>query len=280
MTENSKIEWTHHTFNPWIGCTKVSPGCENCYAEGVAERFKMATWGTGQPRKLTSDANWKQPLSWNKRAGELGVRERVFCASLADIFDNEVNPAWRTRLWALVEATPNLDWLILTKRIGNANKMVPWEWPCAWKNVWVGASIVNQEEADRDIKKLIAVPAVVRFLSMEPLLAPVNILHTLRRLDVDVEKNAGINWVIVGGESGPNARPMQAEWVRDLRDQCRRAGIAFFFKQWGEWAPYDRGGVDSTMLFRHGCTDTPIQRIGKKLAGRLLDGKTWDDYPR
>ena len=128
MGENSKIEWCDHTWNPWIGCTKVSPGCDHCYAESYATRYGKTVWGPGQPRQLTSDANWKKPLKWNHEAMLTGTRPRVFCASLAEVFDNEVNPAWRERLWAFIQATPNLDWLLLTKRIGNVAKMLPMDW--------------------------------------------------------------------------------------------------------------------------------------------------------
>lgn len=290
MGENSAIEWTDHTFNPWIGCTKVSPGCEHCYAEGVAERFNMASWGAGMPRKLTSDSNWKQPVAWNKRAQAAGVRERVFCASLADVFDNEVDDMWRVRLWDLIAATPHLDWLLLTKRIGNAAKMLPND---IFPNVWLGISVVNQEEADRDVQKLLRAPAQVRFLSMEPLLGPVKIpglqcegcgyTRADKQFQLDhhlcKNKTPTIDWVIVGGESGPKARPMQPDWARDLRDQCIGAGVPFFFKQWGEWGPYDRGAMDSATLATPKSTDTPIQRFGKKLAGRKLDGCEWNQFP-
>lgn len=187
MSANSKIEWTDHTFNPWIGCTKVSPGCENCYAARQDTFRRWTPEGWGGPRKLTK--TWGDPVKWNKAHAaffaEHGRRQRVFCASLADVFDNEVDSTWRSELFMLISETPNLDWLILTKRIGNASKMLPawYQDPDAWEfgngvahpNVWLGATVVNQEEADRDIPKLLAVPAAKRFLSMEPLLGPVDI---------------------------------------------------------------------------------------------------------
>ena len=164
MAENTKIEWADHTFSPWTGCTKVSPACDHCYAEGWAKRSGHVKWGSGQPRRRTSDANWRMPLKWNREAERTGVRPRVFCASLADVFDNEVDPAWRADLFKLIADTPNLDWLLLTKRIGNAQRMIgealtimseagkPMNrWP--WPNVWLSATVVNQEEADRDIPK-------------------------------------------------------------------------------------------------------------------------------
>lgn len=283
--ENSKIEWTEHTFNPWMGCTKVSPACDNCYAEKlVTGRMGKDVWGAGKPRALTSVSNWNQPLKWNREAEKSGTRARVFCASLADVFDNEVPQEWRHRLYDLILATPHLDWLLLTKRIGNAKKFLPADWLVEPQpNIWIGATIANQEEADRDIPKLAALPAAVRFLSMEPLLGHVD----LRALKVDHggRMNAflhdRIHWVIVGGESGPGARPtMTAAIARELRDQCAEFDIPFLFKQWGDWAPYDRGQVDTTTLVAHGALDQPMQKFGKKLAGRMLDGVTHDGVPR
>ncbi len=195
-------------------------------------------WGAGVARKRTK--TWGDPVRWNKQAdaffAEHGRRQRVFCASLADVFDNEADPQWRADLWALIQATPNLDWLLLTKRIGNVRSMVPLEWLATslrgpggavvhqygWpENVWMGATICNQAEADRDILKLLAVPAAKRFLSMEPLLGPVD-LHAAY---LPCENADDIDWIIVGGESGANARPMHPDWARSLRDQCEAAGV-------------------------------------------------------
>jgi protein gp37 len=310
--KDTKIEWAHHTFNPWIGCTKVSPACDHCYAENLmGSRMHVVQWGAGQPRKRTSARNWNDPRRWNAEAERLGVRYRVFCASLADVFDNEVPQDWRADLFALIHATPHLDWLLLTKRIGNAWPMIaegccgtsertrdpiaPWPWP----NVWLGATICNQAEADRDIPKLLATPARVRFLSMEPLLGPVD----LGLCDCDHGSRPGpggvggvacancggfggrlADWVIVGGESGPQARPMHPDWARSLRDQCTAAGVPFLFKQWGEWVPLD--GMDSELRIR--TEGNPwcrmegtrgVVRVGKKRAGRMLDGRTWDEVP-
>jgi protein gp37 len=285
---NSGIQWTDHTFNPWIGCTKVSPGCDHCYAETWAKRYGTATWGPGQPRKLTSESNWNLPPKWNREAEAEGRRYRVFCASLADVFDNEVAEAWRIRLWNLIAETPHLDWLLLTKRIGNAAKMLLPGDPLP--NVWLGISVVNQEEADRDIPKLLATPARIRFLSMEPLLMPVDLTRDVEWFQGYLVNaygdgmlgdvwEGGIDWVIVGGESGSNARPMHPDWARSIRDQCRIAGVPIFFKQWGEWAPYDRGAVDSKLLATLGALDSPYAKLGKKLAGRLLDGREWNELP-
>ncbi len=321
MSENSKIEWTDHTFNPWEGCQKVGPGCDHCYAETRNARFAGGTavnWGPGAPRRRTSASTWAKPKAWNARANAFmaahGRRQRVFCASLADVFDNAVDPQWREDLFQLIEATPNLDWLLLTKRIGNVGNMlpVPFDFAKLYPNVWLGATITSQAEADRDIPKLLALDARVRFLSMEPLLGPVHIwrwaaAHCERHpgaLDpdgkcgvceslgiwgipgadvlTDAEKapiRPGLDWVIVGGESGPGARPMHPAWARDLRDQCAAAGVPFLFKQWGEWGPYDRSRTNSVGLAIPGSLDEPLQWFGKKLAGRLLDGRTWDEAP-
>lgn len=314
MSENTKIEWCDHTFNPWEGCQKVGPGCDHCYAETRNARFSGGTainWGPGAPRRRTSASNWEMPKRWNAQSAaflaQYGRRQRVFCASLADVFDNAVDPQWRADLFELIRATPNLDWLLLTKRIGNAAAMiqdalahmdigysVPFAaWP--WPNVWIGATVVNQAEADRDIPKLLKVPARVRFLSMEPLLGPVNLTsvpvgggHGHHEFDPIITGNAlqratsadpSVHWVIVGGESGPGARPMHPAWARSLRDQCRQAGVPFLFKQWGEWAPYDRGVNEGGSLETPFSLDEPIQKFGKKLSGRLLDSREHDGFP-
>ncbi len=339
MAKTTAIEWCDSTLNPWIGCSKVSPGCDNCYAEQrMDKRLHVVQWGPVQPRKRTSESNWREPLKWESNHAaffaEHGRRQRVFCASLADVFDNAVDPQWRADLFALIEATPNLDWLLLTKRIGNVASMVPEAtdlidygegWQSMWgqgvwpENVWLGASIVNQAEADRDIPKLLAVPAAKRFLSMEPLLGAVD----LRFCTVYQGKPDGydswtpnrqhdhatmvaratyhnacltVDWVIVGGESGPGARPMHPDWARSLRDQCVAAGVSFLFKQWGEWVDGDGGrgawlgsvhqGVADCHLLPDGRQVSSIHsgavamhRVGKKAAGRLLDGRTWDEVP-
>lgn len=255
MGENSKIEWTDHTFNPWIGCTKVSQGCKHCYAEALAGRFGKAEWGPAAQRVRTSAANWRKPLAWDKAARLAGRRARVFCASLADVFE-EHGPeltGYRTALWELVMSTRGLDWLLLTKRPENVRSMVPANWLATggWPaHVWIGTSVEDQAAADERIYHLLKVPARVRFLSIEPLLGPVDLTRVPRGhyvLDVlDGRYGTGtastafcfgmaslrsIDWVIVGGESGPHARPMDAAWARSLRDQCGAARTAFFMKQ-------------------------------------------------
>lgn len=252
MGERSKIEWTDHTFNPWVGCTKVSPACDHCYAEGWAKRTGQSALWSGE-RRRTSPTNWKQPLAWNRKAAAAGVRAKVFCASLADTFDNQVPAEWRHDLWKLIGGTPHLDWLLLTKRPQNIAKMLPTKaigapaWGGGWTNVWLGTTAENQTEADRRIPHLMAIPAAMRFLSVEPLLGPVD-LTARTWVECNIPEYGGkghefipmirsLDWVIVGGESGPGARPMDPDWARSLRDQCRDAGVAFFMKQMAKKSP-------------------------------------------
>jgi protein gp37 len=316
MSETSKIEWTRSTFNPWIGFTKVSPGCDNCYAEVTTPARSMKIhWGAGQQRHRTTAANWNQVRKRNAKAAETGEFWPVFTASLADIFDNEVPDEWRSDFWALARDCPYLTLQVLTKRIGNAPRMLPADWGNGYPNVWLGIPVVNQEEADRDIPKLLTTPAAVRWLSMEPLLGPVDLtqmpnstclaegqpyLNPLYGFAFDGHGDTcnapSIDGVVVGGESGLQARPMHPDWARSLRDQCAEAGVPFLFKQWGEWAPTrpvaggDLGGDmlrDSVRIlkpvgendghFRRG--DVFMRKVGKKAAGRLLDGRTWDELP-
>lgn len=253
MAKNSNIEWTHHTFNPWVGCTRVSPACDHCYAELWARRSgQRHLWSDGA-RRRTRPENWRQPLKWDREAAESGQRFRVFCASLADVFDNAVPAEWRTDLFRLIKATQHLDWLLLTKRIGNARRMLPSDWNDGYRNVWIGATVANQEEADRDIAKLLAVPAQIHFVSCEPLLGPIDFscvpLPAKRDCTDDVsdgfdalrfQSGPHIDWVIVGGESGGAARPMEIEWAIDIRRQCKKANVAFFMKQGSQanWPAY------------------------------------------
>lgn len=225
MAEKSNIEWTDATFNPWWGCARVSPGCDHCYAEALAHRLKPEMlWTTKGARHFFGDNHWNEPLRWDRKAVKLGRRLRVFCASMADVFDNqqELQPL-RERLWVLIRATPHLDWLILTKRIGNAKAMLPEDWGDGYENVWLGASIVNQPEADRDLPKLMTTAARMRFVSFEPLLAPI--------LAKPFLETGLIHWAIVGGESGHGAREMLGWWALQLRIDCRASGVAFFMKQ-------------------------------------------------
>jgi protein gp37 len=261
----TKIEWTAtlgrggelypgFTFNPWVGCHQVSAGCANCYAEALMDkRYARVRWGKGQPRQRTTASYWRQPIKWNAQAEQLGVRLKVFCASLADVFDEEVDDLWRTDLFNLIAQTPALDWLLLTKR---AAKMRAWmtdtisgvvrhaaehkhlpswnpdDWPPG--NVWLGVSVENQATADWRIPELLATPAVLRFVSYEPALAPVDFTRFFEWTDQDGARvNRGPHWVIVGGESGPKARPFDVAWARSTIKQCKAAGVACFVKQLG-----------------------------------------------
>ena len=397
MTEQTKIEWADSTFNPWTGCTQISPACDHCYAKAWSNRAgsNVGKWGPGAPRVRTSAAYWKQPAKWNRETWEectdcgwrgpkhathnfcpacdgedmKPTRRRVFCASLADWLDNEVPIEWLVDLLDLIRLTPNLDWLLLTKRIGNwrsrilsaisayagiSQELATWlgEWldgnPPA--NVWIGATFCNQAEADRDIPKLLAVPARVRFLSIEPMLGPIDMARwlpagkTVRRAgtgepmwvahfymarceacgwtgssellnyvshgddgqcycpdcnqECDTE-TFGLDWIICGGESGPHARPMHPNWARTLRDQCQTAGVPFLFKQWGEWCPmggeaglkYAGPPLEPNRVHwvwpdgsheQIGCgrVGTLTSRVGKKAAGRFLDGVEHNGFPQ
>ena len=241
MGADTKIEWADHTFNPWVGCAKVSPACTNCYAESWAKRAGHADLWRGV-RSRTSAANWRLPLKWNRTT----PGARVFCASLADVFEDHPDLAeWRLDLFRLIHETPRLIWMLLTKRPEKAASFFRLHGGRAPDNVWVGTTVENQEQADRRIPELLTIHARVRFLSCEPLLGPVD-LGGLRERD--------LQWVIAGGESGPKARPSHPNWFRSLRDECAQATIPFHFKQWGEH--------DEHML-----------RVGKARAGRLLDGQ-------
>lgn len=285
MAENSGIEWCDHTFNPWIGCTKVSPACDHCYAEEWDQRFEGGEhWGPKAPRRRTSESNWIKPLKWNREAGKKNARHKVFCASLADVFDNKVDPEWRADLFYLIKLTKNLDWLLLTKRPQNIKKMLPDDWGhgAAYPNVWLGTTVENQEEANRRIPPLLDVPARVRFLSCEPLLGPLNIIPFLggstvhckcgwceTEMDIlghfpdkqwctvcegDVKRGPTLSWIITGGESGPNYRPADPDWFRALRDQCAETETPFLFKQW------------------EGKSQKEIKALGRELDGVVHDG--------
>lgn len=279
MGANTKIEWATHTFNPWMGCTKVSPACDHCYAEHlVATRMGKKELWSGQ-RQRTAASTWKQPRRWNADAARFGVRPRVFCASLADVFDNQVEPEWRRDLFALIHETPNLCWLLLTKRPQNIEKMIRGVHPDAaiwpWPNVWLGTTVENEAEALRRIPHLLEVPAAVRFLSCEPLLG-----------EPEHDWTRGIDWVIAGGESGAKARMSSPRWFAVLQQLCEHRRIPFFFKQWGSWVPeYDqplRFDQPNTTTYQplpvNGMGTVRMVRAGKH-AGRLLYGKQYDQVP-
>lgn len=257
MGKTTDISWADSTWNPWIGCSKISAGCANCYSEALMDlRYGRVKWGKGQPRSRTSPANWKQPLKWNRDAalvdwiGENTIPEskpRVFCASLADWLDDEVPIEWLADLLRLIHGTPNLDWLLLTKRPENwlkrmikaCDSIVPFsmprevaQWIVDWRdgkppaNVWIGTTVENQAMADLRIPQLLRIPARIRFLSVEPMLEQINLGM--------YQWEQTINWVIVGGESGPKARRFDPEWAEDIRRQCAFSEVAFFMKQCGQ----------------------------------------------
>jgi len=307
MGKNSLIQWTDHTFNPWRGCMKVSEGCKNCYAEQlVTRRQGLQVWGQDAPRKIAAESTWREPLRWNKQAAQVGERRRVFCASLADVFEDYRGPSQaeistaRWRLWRLIEVTPALDWLLLTKRPQNVTGYVPpdWvqqQWPA---NVWVGCTVENQERATERLPWLLSIPAPVRFVSYEPALGPVD----WTRLQVVAPRPpngpgaylnaltghvAGpddilpyhIDWLIVGGESGLGARPLDITWARTAVQQCKGAGVSVFVKQLGAH-PVDGSSlpVDSAATpvmqeildaYNHSLKERSLSRISDKKGGIL-----------
>jgi protein gp37 len=241
MGKDSKIEWTDHTFNVVWGCTKVSEECAHCYAEAMAKRTGLG-WRPNAPRKVMGPAYWHGPLKWDRAAALAGERRRVFCSSMADVFeDHPTVHRERARLWPLIRATANLDWLLLTKRPGRIALDLPPSWGDGWPNVWLGTTAGLRARFDERVPILRAIPAAVRFLSCEPLLGD------LGRVDL-----SGIDWLIVGGESGPRFRPMAEDWVRSIRDQCRESGVSFFYKQASGYRP-------------------------EKLP--MLDGRRWTQFP-
>lgn len=382
MAENTNIEWCHHTFNPWRGCTKVSPGCANCYADQLSTRnpTTLGIWGPNGTRIVASQSMWHQPVKWNEEAsnsrrqrgmlwqktrtlpdgrieavdstgfnawfdapwwGNMPIqRQRVFCASLGDVFEDWQGfmqypakdehtgelfnqSAWwspnkglikagqttenlihgerpatmqdvRDQLFDLIAATPNLDWLLLTKRPENVINMVPDRWIIEGfpTNVWLGTSVENQAMADKRIPELLKIPAKVRFLSCEPLLGPVN-LKSFTPFNVShgvtVPESCGfwegIHWVIAGGESGPGARPMHPAWATSLQQQCEAAAVPFLFKQWGNWFPRSQWKFNPHIVLpdseAHIFEGNEIMHnIGKLKAGRLLHGHEHNGYPK
>lgn len=333
MAEFTAISWAHHTFNCWWGCRKVSPACRFCYAERDSNRWGIDAWGSKGERRMMSEAYWRRPLTWNRKALATGEQVRVFCASMADVFED--HPAVvdaRARLWDLIEQTPALTWMLLTKRPQNIARMARWDddWP---PNVWVGVSAETQRFADERIPVLLRVPAAVRFVSAAPLLGTVSLRRYLARPRPTSEQVAqvavrhgivsrqytdilrrhfdpprrGVDWVITEGESGPKARPSHPAWFRALRDEAARAGLPFHHKQNGEFT-WDMPGVadpgapggrapdwdrqptawvcqqDGKVVRAQG--DVPdvgiwqaVWRVGKKAAGRLLDGELHDAFP-
>jgi protein gp37 len=231
MSEKTGIEWTDHTFNPWWGCVRVSPACQHCYAETFAKRTGNAVWGVDAPRRFFGAKHWQEPAKWNRDAAKAGERRRVFCASMADVFEDRPDlDEPRGHLFGLIEATPMLDWQLLTKRPENIRGLLPSDWlERARPNVWLGTTVENQEYADVRLPHLIDVPAVVHFVSYEPALGPVRF------------EDWPLEWIIAGGESGAGFRTPDPDWFRAVRDGCERDGTAFFFKQWGGLRPKTGG---------------------------------------
>ncbi len=317
MSDKTRIEWTDATWNPVTGCTKVSEGCDNCYAETIAHRFAgTPAYPNGfavtlRPERLDQPLRWQRP-------------RRIFVNSMSDLFHADVPDEFIAHVFAVMALAPQHTFQVLTKRPGRMRSLLSQadfqlmvdahmhnhgdveteDWPLP--NVWLGTSVENQKWADVRIPQLLGTPAAVRFLSCEPLLGPVDLAawtrpHTDDCNDdgvpwctCDRDRDGYLDWVIVGGESGPHARPMHPDWARSLRDQCVAAGIAYHFKQWGEWTPlFDgrelryplRGSRLAVNLAadgraaRDGHPGEPMIRLGKKAAGRELDGRTWDEYP-
>jgi protein gp37 len=310
MGAETAIEWAKHTWSPWGGCQRVSPACDNCYAEALDKRFGRAgAWGPQGIRNLRTAAYYRQADQWNAAAAAAGRQETVF-PSMCDPFDNHrsILPAWRLAHWALIRRTPHLTWLLLTKRPQNIRNMLPLDWGAeGWPNVWLGCTAENQQEADRRIPHLQAVPARVRFLSCEPLLGQLDLAPYFLQ-------GPRIHWVITGGESGPHARLSDPRWFSDIRTQCGLAGVAFFHKQNGEWCDYTETGArgwtfthaakgrrygklsgpgvdgepvldgksfESRMPFSREHDPGPIMvRVGKVAAGATLNGRIYRDFPQ
>ncbi|WP_273785572.1 phage Gp37/Gp68 family protein [Brucella intermedia] len=268
MAMNSTIEWTDHTFNPWTGCTNISPGCDNCYAEAWSKRSGHVKWGNS-PRKRTTEAYWKAPHIWQQKAAAFAAqharRQRVFCASLADVFDNQVDPSWRADLFRVIRDTPSLDWQLLTKRPQNIRKMLPEDWGTAgYPNVWLGFTAEDQIRFDQRKRFLAEIPAAVWFVSYEPAIGPLRI----------AESDPKPHWLISGGESGHNARPMNCQWARDIVNDCNKFGIAAFHKQWGAYG-------NNPMVSEQGMIVADVKLAdpyGK--GGGLLDGRLVREFPK
>lgn len=263
MSARTGIAWTDHTFNPWWGCQRVSPGCVNCYAETFAKRTGHDVWGPAKTseRRTFAFKHWMEPDKWNEQAERERRRRRVFCASMADVFeDHPTANAERPHLWAVVRNTPWLDWQILTKRPENIAAMLPADWGNGYRNVWLGTSVEDQERADERIPILTAIPAAVRFLSCEPLLGAVDLSDYLdspygcggegRNPNCEQCATRAIGWVIVGGESGGNRRPMDLDWLQEIVKACLFADVPVFVKQDNAFKPDQQGRIPGELWLR------------------------------
>jgi protein gp37 len=278
------IEWVlnsdrtpGYAINLWVGCTKISPACDECYAEiSRVSKCLGVKWGDDAPRYKCNP--YKRLTAINNKAAKQCIRIRVFINPDSDIFDNKVPQQWRDEFFNFVWSTPSIDYILVTKRIGNAKRMIPQHWldngyPA---NVWQLITVCNQGEVDRDIPKLLELDVSVRGLSIEPLLGEIDLW------------NVDIDWAIVGGESGSKARPMNPSWVHKIRNQCVAENVPFFFKQWGEWItadnqskPYGLGNSKTECRIIDNTGTVPIAafKIGTKRAGHLLDGDEWRQMP-
>lgn len=240
MGDVTSIGWCDRTYNPWRGCSVVGPGCERCYAMARDQRYEGGShWGPGAPRIRASQHTLNGPVRWNREAEKLGHPLNVFCLSLGDLFDNEVDDEWRAGLYRTWRETPNLRWIPVTKRIGNAERMLPRDWPHAYPNVGMMITVVDQDEYDRDIAKLLEIPAAWHGLSIEPQLGPVCV-HT-----------DAVDWVIVGGESAQvldghrqPGREFHVEWAEAAIADGRENGAAVFVKQLGSTVMWGGARVD------------------------------------
>jgi protein gp37 len=317
----TKIEWAEETWNPITGCTKISEGCQHCYAERMAKRLRgRFGYPADEPFRVTLHPDrLEQPLRWRKP-------RRVFVCSMGDLFHDAVSYGFIDGVMRTIGIchleNRGHKFLILTKRPkrmlhyftrgmfmlhdrkgqSNHGGWADWNKDEPWSNLWLGVTVENQQRADERILILLQTPAAVRFVSMEPMLGSTDLGRACPcgyYCDESVGHvdhpfwtpgiKPGIGWVIVGGETGPSARPMHPDWVRSIRDQCMEAGVSFFFKQWGEWAPWLSGFNKTTgILVRpdgsigkpgDGTTGVGMSRVGRKRAGRLLDGREWNEYP-
>lgn len=242
MAADTRISWTNHTFNLAWGCTKISPGCKNCYADTASARWGYDVWGPTATRRTFAQKHWDEPLKWNRQAEKEGVRKRVFCSSMCDNFeDHPIITQERAKLWPLIRSTPWLDWQLLTKRADRMAANLPPDWRDGYPNVWLGVSIENMDYSGR-ADHLRVLPAVVRFISYEPALGPLDAIDL-----------TGIDWVIYGGESGPGYRAHDLAWPRTMRKKCEDAGVVFFYKQ----------------------SSAPRTEVGT-----TLDGESFKQYPK
>lgn len=266
MGKESNIEWTDATWNPVRGCTKISPGCKNCYAETFAERWRGIPGHPFEqgfdlklvPHKLNEPKKWKEP-------------KKIFVNSMSDLFHKDIPFEYIQQVFEVMRETPHHIYQVLTKRPEIMRQFCQEFYPEPLQNVWLGTSVENSTYVLRaDCLKNI--PAAVRFLSIEPLLG-----------EIDFIDLKGIDWVIVGGESGPKARPMHPDWVRKIRDLCVESDTAFFFKQWGEWVCANQDSeaeIDPFQTTKQNFGLVEVYRVGKKKAGRLLDGREWNEMPK